>query len=230
MKILIVVEKPSIVKTLEQCLNNHKNEIEHSFEFTTFIPTFHINNHFLSYRTDENLNIYCRRELQSDTKWLQLEKVEIPIGTFFQYIRPFKKVNSADYDKIIFMPDYDTDGIFGMQKFAEMNQIKNADFYKYLDLTEASLLPVFKLEGLEKFNDVFEETYQASKKNNFEADYPRKVDIEKLRKKIGWTRKQFSDYFNIPYRTVENWEFFENQMPEYWYDLIIYKLKNEKIL
>lgn len=230
MKILIVVEKSSIVRTLEQCLSIHKNEIEHTFEFTTFNPTFHIDNHFLSYRTDEDLNIYCRRELQSDAKWLQLEKAEIPIGTFFQYARSFKKVNSADYDKIIFMPDYDTGGIFGMQKFAEVNHIEDAYFYKCLDLTEASLIPIFKLEELEKFNDVFDEVYQASKKNNFEADYPRKVDVEKLRKKIGWTRKQFSDYFNIPYRTVENWEFFENQMPEYLYNLIIYKLKNENIL
>lgn len=232
MKILIVVENTSIIKAMKNCLNNHINEIENNiFEFTTFNPTFHINDSLLGFRTDENLNIYNRRELQTDTNWLCLEKEKIPIGTFFQYEKkPFNKINPNNYDRIFLIPDPDISGIFGMQKFTEVNHIKNAEYFEYTDLTDLQLLPIFKLQNLRKFDEVFEETYQKAKENNFEAEYPRKVDIEKLRKKLNWTRKQFSDYFNIPYRTIENWEFFENQMPEYLYDLILYKLEHEKLL
>ncbi len=232
MKILVVTEKTSILKTMTDCLDKHIKEIgDNIFCFTTFIPTFHINDSIMGFRVDENLNIYQHRELLKDVTWLSLEKAEIPIGTYFQYTRrPFNIVNPYDYEEIIFAPDPDANGIFGMQKFAEVNGIDDAKYYNYSDLTEAQLLPMLKLQNLQDFNNVFNTYYQKAKLNNFQADYPRKIDIERLRKNIGWTRKQFSDYFGIPYRTIENWEFFENKVPEYLFNLMIYKLKNENIL
>lgn len=231
MKILIVAEKKSIVREMKKCLENHKNEIENNdFYFTTFNAVFHINDSIMGFRVDENLNIYQHRELQKDVTWLKLEKVDIPIGTYFQYAKEYNEINPYDYDKILLIPDPDTNGIFGMQKFAEINHILNAEYYEYKDLTDLQLFPIFKLQNLRSFNEVFNETYKKAKENNFQADYPREIDIEKLRKQIGWTRKQFSEYFNIPYRTIENWEFFESRMPDYLYELIVYKLKNENIL
>lgn len=39
---------------------------------------------------------------------------------------------------------------------------------------------------------------------------------------------QFSEYFGIPYRTIQNWELGTRQCPEYLLNLIQYKLDNEK--
>ena len=108
--------------------------------------------------------------------------------------------------------------------------MQNIKFYKMIDLTDANIIKLLKLENLEEFNDIFNTTYEKLKKNNFCADYAREVDIMKLRKQIGWSRKTFSEYFKIPYRTIENWEFLENECPKYLYDLILYKLKKEAIL
>ena len=60
--------------------------------------------------------------------------------------------------------------------------------------------------------------------DNFKAPYPRVNDIMKLREQTGMTRTDFSKYFNIPYRTIENWEFDINQCPDYLYELIKFKL------
>ena len=41
---------------------------------------------------------------------------------------------------------------------------------------------------------------------------------------------QFSKYFNIPYRTIQNWDRGERQCPEYLLHLMEYKLKKENII
>lgn len=53
------------------------------------------------------------------------------------------------------------------------------------------------------------------------------MKIKDLRAASGMTQQQFSDYFNIPKRTIENWEGEQRQCPEYLLELIKYKLKNE---
>ena len=65
---------------------------------------------------------------------------------------------------------------------------------------------------------------------NFQASYPRKCDVYKLRKNVNMSRKEFATYFNIPYRTVENLEFDLNLCPKYLFDLMKYKLENEHLL
>ena len=52
----------------------------------------------------------------------------------------------------------------------------------------------------------------------------------KLRTESGMTRTQFCEYFEIPYRTVQDWELGNRKMPDYLLRLITYKLKAEKIL
>lgn len=48
-----------------------------------------------------------------------------------------------------------------------------------------------------------------------------------IRKKTGMNRKVFADYFKIPYRTVQDWELGNRQMPAYLFELMKYKLEKE---
>ena len=60
-------------------------------------------------------------------------------------------------------------------------------------------------------------------------------DIKKIRLLTGMNRKQFAEYFDIPYRTVEDWEAGRAKCAPYLAKLIIFKLeilgefKDEKI-
>ena len=53
------------------------------------------------------------------------------------------------------------------------------------------------------------------------------MTFKELRTASGMTQKQFSEYFNIPKRTIENWEGEKRSCPEYLLELMEYKLKNE---
>ena len=48
-----------------------------------------------------------------------------------------------------------------------------------------------------------------------------------LRKKTGMNRREFAEYFGIPYRTMQDWELGNRQMPEYLLRLMMYKVKME---
>ncbi len=52
----------------------------------------------------------------------------------------------------------------------------------------------------------------------------------KLREETGMNRRQFSDYFGIPYRTIQDWELGNRRMPEYLLRLMIYKANMEKLV
>ena len=55
-----------------------------------------------------------------------------------------------------------------------------------------------------------------------------KEQLIKLRKETGMNRKQFCEYFSIPYRTMTDWELGNRQMPEYLLRLMKYKVEMEK--
>ena len=50
-----------------------------------------------------------------------------------------------------------------------------------------------------------------------------------LRTKMGMNRKEFCEYFVIPYRTMVDWEAGKNTIPEYLLRLMIYKAYAEKM-
>ena len=50
-----------------------------------------------------------------------------------------------------------------------------------------------------------------------------------LRKSTGMSRTEFAQYFEIPYRTMQDWELGNRQMPEYWLRLMAYKVRMEKM-
>ena len=60
------------------------------------------------------------------------------------------------------------------------------------------------------------------------------MTFKELRERSGMTRPEFAQYFNIPYRTIQNWEIDnkteKRKCPEYLLDLMEYKLKNENLI
>ena len=58
-------------------------------------------------------------------------------------------------------------------------------------------------------------------------DYSKK--IKELRESTGMNRREFCDYFNIPYRTVTEWERDNRHAPEYVIRLLEFYIRNEKL-
>lgn len=50
-----------------------------------------------------------------------------------------------------------------------------------------------------------------------------------LRESTGMTRREFCEYFQIPYRTLQDWELGNRKMPEYLLRLMAYKIKMEEL-
>ena len=57
-----------------------------------------------------------------------------------------------------------------------------------------------------------------------------KDKIKELRESTGMNRKEFCEYFEIPYRTVTEWERGTRKMPDYVLRLLAYKVKMEKLI
>ena len=49
----------------------------------------------------------------------------------------------------------------------------------------------------------------------------------KIRESSGMNRKEFAEYLNIPYRTMQDWELGKSSMPKYVLELIAFKVKQE---
>lgn len=54
-----------------------------------------------------------------------------------------------------------------------------------------------------------------------------KVRIKELRESTGMNRKEFCNYFQIPYRTVTDWERGNRHAPEYVLRLLEYFIRME---
>jgi len=50
-----------------------------------------------------------------------------------------------------------------------------------------------------------------------------------LRKSTGMNRKEFCEYFDIPYRTMTDWELGNRTMPDYLLRLMVYKVNMEAL-
>ena len=57
-----------------------------------------------------------------------------------------------------------------------------------------------------------------------------KLRLKELRSSTGMNRREFAEYFEIPYRTIQGWELGNRKMPEYLLRLMAYKIRieNEK--
>lgn len=56
------------------------------------------------------------------------------------------------------------------------------------------------------------------------------MTLKELRELSGMTRKQFADYFDIPYRTIQDWELGNRECKQYFIDLMEYKLRKETVI
>ena len=56
------------------------------------------------------------------------------------------------------------------------------------------------------------------------------MTFNELRKATRYSLKEFSDYYNIPYRTIHNWDSGKREPPGYVIELMIYKLIKENRL
>lgn len=56
------------------------------------------------------------------------------------------------------------------------------------------------------------------------------MEFKELLEKSGMKMTQFSKYFGIPYRTVQDWKAGVRKCPVYVLQLMQYKLENEKII
>lgn len=54
-------------------------------------------------------------------------------------------------------------------------------------------------------------------------------EVKQLREALGMNRREFCDYYGIPYRTVQDWECGKRELPEYVLRLMIYKAEVNNI-
>lgn len=54
--------------------------------------------------------------------------------------------------------------------------------------------------------------------------------LKELRTSSGMSRPQFCEYFEIPYRTIQDWELGNRKCPDYLVKLMEYKLRNENLI
>ena len=54
-------------------------------------------------------------------------------------------------------------------------------------------------------------------------------EVKTLRTNMGLNRREFCDYYEIPYRTVADWEAGKRKMPDYVLRLMKYKAEIENM-
>ena len=57
-----------------------------------------------------------------------------------------------------------------------------------------------------------------------------KKQIKSIRAEAGMTQAQFCEYFDIPRRTLEDWECGKRKPPEYLVRLLVYRLSTEGLI
>ncbi len=62
-----------------------------------------------------------------------------------------------------------------------------------------------------------------------EVDYGSKRRIEKIKRKYRYDRKEFCEYFEIPYMTETDWELGNRRVPTYLLRLMEYKIRIEQL-
>ena len=55
-------------------------------------------------------------------------------------------------------------------------------------------------------------------------------EVKEFREKMGMNRRELSDYYGIPYRTVQDWEAEKRELPEYLLRLMKYRAEVEYMM
>lgn len=56
------------------------------------------------------------------------------------------------------------------------------------------------------------------------------MTVKELRQAAGMTQQAFANYFGIPKRNIENWEYGKSSCARYLLELLQYKLEKEGII
>lgn len=63
-----------------------------------------------------------------------------------------------------------------------------------------------------------------------QAEKGDRMTIRELRILTKMTQKQFSEYFGVPFRTLQDWEYGKGNCPDYLLRLIIFKLEADGLI
>ena len=91
---------------------------------------------------------------------------------------------------------------------------------------------ISSLFGLEIFIDIYLcLDYYFDNAMRLEGDImSRGKEVKELREKMKMNRREFSDYYGIPYRTVQDWEAEKRELPEYLLRLMKYRAEIEYMI
>ena len=64
---------------------------------------------------------------------------------------------------------------------------------------------------------------------NYPICQKKKEELKKLRESTGMNRKEFCEYFEIPYMTETDWELGNRRVPTYLLRLMEYKIRIEQL-
>ena len=81
----------------------------------------------------------------------------------------------------------------------------------------------YNIEGLE---------IEVIQKNQADSEAKQRLTaylFKAIREQSGMSRKAFSEWLGIPYRTMQEWELGRRSMPEYLLRLIAYKVRMETV-
>lgn len=79
---------------------------------------------------------------------------------------------------------------------------------------------------VDRVNDwIYNKFMQCIKRWAMEA----REELKKLRESTGMNRKEFCEYFEIPYMTETDWELGNRRVPQYLLRLMAYKVEMEKL-
>lgn len=232
MNVLLVCEKPSIGKVIKEVLDENKDIFPDTYYFDYIHHVLHLNDDYIKIRKRNGEYYQGRRVI--DLIPFKLNMIDIPEDTYLESINsPFsydKTIDHSIIDKVVSVCDPDVCGKLAFAKYTEHYNLKDTLVLNINDLTKESLKKSLQLKNAVPFEEDFKKVKSFLFSENFASEYPRKYDVLALREKTKMTRREFSNYFEIPYRTIENWEFDENLCPKYLYELMKYKLEKENLI
>ena len=87
---------------------------------------------------------------------------------------------------------------------------------------------IAEYEQQDRINDCYEDGSYCIVDGDHNMVENDEITFKELRQQSGMNLKGFGEYFEIPYRTIQNWENGQRQCPEYLLKLMQYKLEKEQ--
>lgn len=107
------------------------------------------------------------------------------------------------------------------------------DFKKGTTYTAEEFIETFGIEAYDDLRDIFCDSDLTERVQGVDLywcgiNFLIKYTIQGFRLDLGLSQKAFAERFNIPKRTIENWEEGKSSPPAYVMELLAYRVLNEK--